>query len=137
MVGGSSCCLWLVVVGLDHRLQRSVLRAQNVPSTAGSATFAQELDWRMGHRGRRDIRRVRGEGANMLRRYAARLLSSSVEFKRQTEGVVDGPEFIETHAANKFAEPFRSYRRRLFDEYLCFFAVERDGRTKGTARRRS
>ena len=52
----------------------------------------------------------------MLRRYAARLLSSSVEFKRQTEGVVDGPEFIETHAANKFAEPFRSYRRRLFDE---------------------
>ena len=73
----------------------------------------------------------------MLRRYAARLLSSSVEFKRQTEGVVDGPEFIETHAANTFAEPFRRYRRRLFDEYLCFFAVERDGRTKGTARRRS
>ena len=77
-----------------------------------------------------NIRHVRGEGANMLRRDAARLLNSSVEFKRQTEGVVDGLEFIETHTANKFAEPFRSYRRRLFDEYLCSFAVERDGRTK-------
>ena len=34
----------------------------------------------------------------------------SVELKRQTEGVVDGLKFLEIHAANKFAESFRSYR---------------------------
>ena len=59
------------------------------------------------------------------------ILGSSVELERQTEGVVDGLEFIEAHAANKFAESLRSYCGRLFDEYLCCFAVERDGRTKG------
>ena len=76
--------------------------------------LAHGTSWSAGHPS------CQGRGCNMLRRYAARLLSSSVEFKRQTEGVVDGPEFIETHAANTFAEPSRSYRRGLFDEYLCF-----------------
>ena len=60
----------------------------------------------------------------------ARRPGRSVELKRQTEGVVDGLKFLEIHAANKFAEPFWSYRRRLFDKYLCLFAVERDGRAK-------
>ena len=62
---------------------------------------------------------------------------SSVEFKGQTEGVVDGLKFIEIDAANKFAEAFRSYRRRLFHEHQCFLAIQRDGRTKEAARRRS
>ena len=70
----------------------------------------------------------------MNRRYSARFVSSSVEFKCQTEGIIDRPEFIEAHAPNKFAESFGGHSRRLLDEYLCFFAVERDGRTERTAR---
>ena len=74
---------------------------------------------------------------DLTRRTCEHRYQGSVEFECETEGVVDGLEFVEAHAANKFAESFRSYNRRLFDEYLCFFAVEFDCWAKRTARRRS
>lgn len=63
--------------------------------------------------------------------FAAR---TSIELEDESQSVIEREQLLVGHPSNEVAEPFRRDGRRLFDQDLGLFIVDRDRRTKDTWR---
>lgn len=60
----------------------------------------------------------------------------SIEFEDESQTIIERYQLLVCHASDELAEPFGRNGRRLLDQDLTLFIVDRDRRTKDAWRRR-